>query len=1230
MEQPAAYIPMDRRQALARGVPLPDRMTGAALFADISGFTPLTEALARELGPKRGAEELTGHLNRVYDALITELHLYGGSVISFAGDAIACWLDKDDGRRATACALAMQQAMSQFAEVPIPSGTTVSLAVKTAVATGPVRRFVVGDPNIQLIDVLAGDTLERLSIAGHLAGKGEVVLTPETAEAIQPHITISEWRPDPQSGERFAWVTGLQTTEPGEPWPPTPDTLTDAQIQPWLLPYVNDQLRYGRGEFLAELRPATALFVQFTGLDYDHDPQAADKLDAFAQEVQRIIARYDGALLQLTIGDKGNYLYAAFGAPVAHEDDAARAVAVAWEIRILAATMVDIHDLRFGIAHGRMRTGAYGSTTRRTYGVLGDSVNLSARLMEAARPGQILATLEIQQAAADSFHWEILPAIQVKGKVDSIALAAVQSPRQRSMLRLLEPSYALPMVGREAELALVAQKLERVLAGQGQIVGITAHPGMGKSRLVAEVIHLANERGLAGYGGECQAYANKSSYHVWQTIWRGFFNVSADASPAEYIPQLEAELARIDPALLPRLPLLSAVLNLPIPDNDLTRSFDAKLRKTSLESLLVACLRARAGERRPEGGVGPLFFVLEDSHWIDPLSHDLLEIIGRAMVDLPILLVLAYRIVEVGGDLPPRVINLPYFTEIMLTEFTAQEAENLMQLKLAQLFGPNTAVPPAFSQKITDRAEGNPFYIEELLNYLQDRQINPQETAALETLDLPDSLHSLILSRVDRLTEWQKSTLKIASVIGRLFRAAMLWGAYPELGDVGEVRSALDVLHEMELTALDSPEPELTYIFKHVVTQEVTYESLPYATRARLHSQIGEYIERVYADSLKPYIPILAHHFDHSQDAERKRRYLLLAAAEAHEKYAHQAAIAYYEKALPLVPEAEKVAVLLKLGEALQPVGRWPEAESVLEEALTLARQLGDVHGRASCQLALADLLRKQGQYEDASARLMRARLNFEELGDEAGVGQVLHSAGTLVAQRGDYERARTLYEESLEIRRRLGDEPAIGSLLSNMGIIARYLGDYETAKTLYEESLSIRQQSGDKWAIAVSLNNLGLLMLRLGDLNNARRRLEEAVALQREVGDRSYLANSLNNLANVARDQEDYLRAYDLYHESLLINRELGDKRAIAYLLEDVSCLAAAEGRAEPALQLFAAAAALRHEMGAPLPPADQEKLETTLTAACTNLSETRKQQAKEQGEKMTWEEAVGFALRL
>ena len=196
MESPSAYIPIDRRQAMAIGQDLPERTQGAALFADISGFTPLTEMLARTLGAQRGAEELTVYLNLIYDALIAELHRFKGSVINFSGDAITCWFEGDDGRRAIASALAMQQAMQQFASLEIERGGMVSLAIKAAVACGPVRRFVVGDPQYTVVDAMAGVTLEHLAAAEHEAEKGEVIADSAATEALGERLEISAvtWR----------------------------------------------------------------------------------------------------------------------------------------------------------------------------------------------------------------------------------------------------------------------------------------------------------------------------------------------------------------------------------------------------------------------------------------------------------------------------------------------------------------------------------------------------------------------------------------------------------------------------------------------------------------------------------------------------------------------------------------------------------------------------------------------------------------------------------------------------------------------------------------------------------------------------------------------------------------------------------------------------------------------------------------------------------------------------
>src|SRR5262245_23905212 len=241
-------------------------------------------------------------------------------------------------------------------------------------------------------------------------------------------------------------------------------------------------------------------------------------------------------MLQLTICDKGSSFYVSFGAPLAHEDNAVRAAAAALELRDLQ--MDFITNVQIGISQGLTRTGACGGMYRRTYSAIGDEVNMAARLMQNAPQGQVLVNQNVRKATADNFNWEELPPLKVKGKSQPVIVFRLISSQERHGIRLHEPKYALPMVGRAAELALIEKKLELALRGRGQIVGITAEAGMGKSRLMAEVIRLARERNVIGYGGECQSYGTTTSYLVWRDIWRGFFELDSAWSAAEQIETL--------------------------------------------------------------------------------------------------------------------------------------------------------------------------------------------------------------------------------------------------------------------------------------------------------------------------------------------------------------------------------------------------------------------------------------------------------------------------------------------------------------------------------------------------------------------------------------------------------------------------------------------------------------------------------------------------------------------
>ena len=1213
-----AYIPGDRRRALATGTPLPDRVRGAALFADISGFTPLTEALANELGPQRGAEELTANLNRIFHALIARLERFGGHVIYFSGDAITCWIDGDDGSRATACALAMQKKMGEIGEVVTPAGARVRLAMKAAVAVGAGRRFLVGDPDIQLIDVLAGRLIDALATAEHLAERTEVLLDRSVLESLGDRVAIREVRVDPESGREFGVISSMTAAVANAAASIDEEPLPKAVVRQWLLPVVYERLSTGRGEFLAELRPAYPLFVRFGGIDYDNDDDAIAKLDDFIRRAQRIFATYGGNLLHLTLGDKGAYLCAVFGPPLAHEDDAARAAAAALELRELGSATA-VTGIQVGIAYGRLRSGTCGHKRRQTFTCLGDAVNLAARLMSKAPPGEIYVSDPVRHAAGDVFSWEPLEPMALKGKAEPVSVFALMGSKRHATRK--RAGSELPIVGRWAELDVLGAKFEEALAGRGRIVGISAEAGMGKSRLVAEFARMAEERGSVVALGECQSYGTNTSYFVWREIWSKLFRLDDNQPEAQQLRALEAELAAIDPALVPRAPLLGGLLDLPIPDNDLTASFDAKLRKTSLEGLLVECLRVRAREVS-------IMFVLEDCHWLDPLSRDLLETLARAVAGLNVLLVLAYRpSTSVGGGL--GLETLPHFDEIALAELDAQHAAQLIRSKLAQMLGAEAEAPAALVDLITARAQGNPFYIEELLNFIRSQGVDPQDESALKRLELPESLHSLILSRIDKLSEAPRRTLKVASVLGRVFRAPMLPGVYPELGTFDHVKEQLRTLGTSDLVNVDLEEQQ-TYVFKHVVTQEVAYESMPFAMRSILHERVGGYIEASEADAIDRHLDLLAHHYWRSDNLPKKREYLGRAGDAAQASYANAAAIDYFERLAPLVERGARVDVLLKLGTVLELVGNWHRAGQVDHEALALAESLGDDHSRAVCETALAEVARKQGRYDETVERLDRAASGFRVLGEETGVGRVLHLVGTVAAQRGDYAKAVENYEASLQIRERAGDKASMASLLSNLGIVAEYRGDYDGSRRFHERSLALRTEIGDRRGIGYSMNNLGMIDVLQRRFPQARDWFERSVLISREVGDTWMFALCHNNLGNATRGLGDYETARRHYADSLRAYRDYGDRWALAFLLEDVGVLAARGGDPRAALELLGAAEALREAIGAPRAPSLEEEIGQQIAPAVEAISEQDRQALRARGRSLELAGAIDRALAI
>lgn len=1178
------YIPQDRLRALVRGETLPDRTRGAALFADISGFTALAELLRDALGPRRGAEELTRQIEAVYSTLITQIELFGGSVIDFAGDSMLCWFDDDLSRvaeiglreainqpsgpqRAVVCGMTLQRAMRAFARIVLPDQSTTSLALKVSIASGSARRFVVGDETIQRLDTLAGATVTRTAIGEHLATKGEVLVDEATVQLLGDSLSIIEWRVD-EDGKRFAVLEKLSSADEQlsvtrAPDVPIPD---HSMLRLFIHRAVYEREASEQGYFLTEFRPCVALFVRFTGIDYDLD-SAESELDMFIREAQGIASKHGGTLLDTTIGDKGSYIYINFGALSAHEEDARRAVKTAREL--MKATSL---DLQIGITQGLMRVGAYGGETRKVFGALGDDVNLAARLMATALVGEILLSSHVYKAVMNQFSFEPRPPLSMKGKAEPLPVFAVTGELQQRAIRLQEPTYALPMVGREKELGIINDKLDLAAKGKGQIIAIVAEAGLGKSRLVAEVIRSARRKGFVGYGGACQSDGIHTPYLAWKSIWGAFFNVDPDMLLRKQMRNIEDEIQDRAPDRLGAIPLLNAVLDLNIPENDFTKNLEPKIRQSALHALLEDCLKSAAKEE-------PILIVIEDLQWIDALSNDLLEGLAKALENYAACFVLAYRLPQMERlhDSAPRFEALTQFTRVELHELTQAEAESAIRAKLVQLYpARGSALPNGLVDVLMARAQGNPFYLEELLNFVRDRGLDPSD---LNSIELPDSLHTLIMSRIDQLSEQEKTTLRVASIVGRLFRARWLTGYYPELGPMPQVKAALDELDALDITPLDS-EPELSYLFKHIITHEVTYENLPFATRARLHERLAMFLESIVAaEYASPLLDTITFHYLRSENQEKQREYLRKAGEAAQKDYANDGALEYYRKLLSLLDDGkEKIEIYLKRGQVLELISKFKESEQDYRMALEMAEN--DPIQQASAKVALGKLCRNQGDYVTSLEWLRQAKEEFTKLEDTSGLTRTLIEIGGTLWGKGEYARAIEPLTEGLALAREAGDKSQTARALGNLGVCAIFQSDYIKAQELCEESLKLNREVLGKWGAAQSLNNLGVIALDQGDYVTARAYIEEFLSLRRDMGDKTGIRTALINLSNVAVALNDLGKARALCEESLNLAREVDDKMGIWTSLGNLGNVALAEGDYATARTLFNESLSMCQEM--------------------------------------------------
>jgi class 3 adenylate cyclase/tetratricopeptide (TPR) repeat protein len=1127
--------------------PVTERVNAVILYADVAGFTAMAESLAGS--GTYGTEQLTRTINRWFEVTADAIVKSGGSVVDFAGDAlVGMFLHTPESaaavaRRAVQCAERIREATASVPQVWTPDGPQ-ALTIRVGLAGGPLLVMLLGDPAIRLQHLVAGPALDDAIAALHRAERGEIVVDVALSDA----------------------VVSAETGDPPHAAPAPPNNELERLLTPFLHPAIRARLRSGRHELVNEHRKVTTAFVRLPDLSIDA-PTTVLALQHYLAAGVAVIDRYGGHLRHLMADDKGTVLVAVFGTPVSHEDDEERALRCCLELLALPGG-----PYQGGVTTGPVYCGEVGSDVRREYAVVGDTVNMAARLMQAAPPGRLLIDQATYERARDIVIADGPQTVAAKGKAQPVPAWVARGAREASPPAPLPSPAQGPLVGRARELGQLHAIVRQVHAGRGRVVWLHGEAGIGKSRLAAEACRVTGALGFAAYGSSCRSQGTSASYLVWRSIWRELLEIDPHLPIPEQRAALTDRIARYD-STGQRAPVLAAVVNLPMPDTALTAQLDQAGRDELLRSTLLACLRDQTA-------AGPLVLLLEDCHWIDPASLALLDLIAGHIADLPVLVIATSR-----EPLPGKLADLDHVVDLPLAEMSAAEANRLTTLRLGERYGQQARIAPELVHEISEQAGGNAFYIEELVSYVHERGADPGDPAALAALHVPDSLQRLVMARIDQLTDDEKAAIKVASVIGRRFQPPWIASVYPAAGTTRQVTGNLRHLHALDLTPQVSAQPNPEYEFKHPITQEAAYQSITHDTRAALHERVGQFVEETFADRLPQYVDVLAHHYARTGRIDKQRVWFRAAGDRAKAMFANETATDYYGRLMPLLPDVEQAALHIEIGTVHHHTGQWAQAEDHYRQAMRAAEANGRRDIVAAGQRQLGDLLMYTHSYAESVSWLERALAGFEQLNDAVGLSRTMDRMTFALVRQGSNSEALAMGLRHLTMATEAGDLSAMSIALNHIGLVNIYTGRLEAALDHLRRALTTAERAGDRHCMLHAANNLGWASMRGADHVQAIASYRQALDVGRDIGDR-HTADVIivGNMSEIYREEGDFGRARTCAMHSLRVAVDLSDWLSVADDVADLGTIAAAEGRPDEAQRLLERAIELARELDAPL----------------------------------------------
>jgi class 3 adenylate cyclase/tetratricopeptide (TPR) repeat protein len=1108
-------------------------LDGTLVSLDLSGFTRLSERLQAK--GRAGAEELVLLVSGVFEGLIGISDRHGGDVLKFRGDALLLLFSGEGHERRACTAASHMQWLIGATGKTMSSVGPVKLRMSCGIYTGPCHFFMVKGTHRELL--VTGPAATATIRLESEAAAGQILVGKQTAAALE-----TAWLGHKRgSGRLLRKIDDASDFAPDvEAHAASVGARQERELERYIPESLRAQLLLETGE--AEHRQVTAAFVKFTGVDTLLEQESIEAvsaaLDHLATTAAAAVDEAGLTWLESDIDVDGGKLYLVGGAPSSTGAD---------EERMLRALRVIVDSdsaltLRAGVNRGPAFCGDIGALTRRTYAVMGDTVNLAARLAARAQAGQLLATGDVLDRSRTRFETESQPFL-VKGKERPITAYRVGA---MTGVREEKATATLPFVGRDAELAALGEAVDAVRMRRQQLVELVGPPGIGKSRLVEEL--KAQSVGFTQFVAGCDPYESATPYALFRNLIRPLAGITPELDAAEAGAHLAPWISTVMPDLAPWLPLLAIPFGAEVEPTPETDEIDPAFRRQRLmdtvEQFLMRVLMM------------PTLLVVEDAHWIDDASQELILHLTRAAAPRPWLICVTRR---------PQGVAFARGVDGHV-QFALEPLDSNATQELALAAAGDVAFSTEALALLTDRSGGNPLFLRELV---------ASSLGAGSVASLPESVEAVILSRIDTLAPEDRFLLRNASVLGSVFELDLLEEVLSE--ELSDVANLARWEQLAEFVAWDGAG---TVRFLHDLFRTAAYEGLSFKRRREVHARVGRALESRGSEAA-----LLALHFLHGQQHEASWRYAVAAGRDAQASYANVVAAENYQLALSAAAHLELDAgSIAQVAEALGDVSELAARYSESEAAYTRARKLFADDPEAQARLLWKEgvLRERLGKYLDAIRRYGKALKALEASGIvesaptklelELAYAGVRYRQGRFTAAVSWAERAAThadaaadrtrlahaYYLEhiarvhsgsrdpehrdaALGILEEVGDLVRLSNLLNNMGIEAYFEGRWDDASELYRRSGETSQRAGDVVNVARAQNNEAEILADQGRLDEAQARFEEALRVWRAAGYRVGIALATSNLGRVAARTGRFEEAEKLLLYAVAQFEELG-----------------------------------------------------------------------------------------